>query len=151
MLSPHRPRWHAGTMSILSLAHACIKTTSLEQTASFYCDALGMKKLFEFTRAGKPIGMYLKGENDSFIEVFLASEVASIDSRCLNHFCLETDDIKALHERVADNGYKPGDIKMGSDNSWQFWVKDPNGMDLEFHQYTPESAQFTGENVEVDW
>ena len=37
-------RWHTHAMSILSVAHACIKTTSLEQTAAFYCDGLGMKK-----------------------------------------------------------------------------------------------------------
>jgi hypothetical protein len=30
-------------------------------------------------------------------------------------------------------------------------MKDPNGLDLEFQQYTPKSAQLTGRDVEVDW
>ena len=44
-----------------------------------------------------------------------------------------------------------GELKMGADHTPQFWMKDPNGMDLEFQQYTERSSQFTGRDVEVDW
>jgi len=138
-------------MSILSLAHACIKTASLEQTSAFYCDALGMKKLFDFTRDSRVIGTYFKAENDSFVEVFLTDAVENTDRRCLNHFCLETGDLQGLRQRLLDHGYTPGEIKMGADKTWQFWITDPNGLAVEFQQYTPESAQYTGANVEVNW
>ena len=138
-------------MSILSLAHACIKSASLEQTSAFYCDGLGMKRHFDFTRQGKLIGFYLKAANDTFVEVFLADAVENTDRRCLNHFCLETTDIQALRQRLLDHGYAPGDVKMGADKTWQFWINDPNGLPIEFQQYTPESAQYTGANVEVNW
>jgi lactoylglutathione lyase/glyoxylase I family protein len=151
MLFLWRPDRHAERMSILSLAHACIKSTNLEQTAAFYCDGLGMKKHFDFTRVGKVIGFYLKAANDTFIEVFLADEVDSTDKRCLNHFCLETGDLEALRNRLVQRGFAPGEIKMGSDQTLQFWAKDPNGLDVEFQQYSPKSAQVTGENVEVNW
>jgi lactoylglutathione lyase/glyoxylase I family protein len=138
-------------MSILSVAHACIKTASLERTASFYCDALGLTRQFDFTRKGKVIGFYLKASNETFIEVFLAAEVENSDARCLNHFCLESDDLEALSRRLADLGFQPGETKTGADKTLQFWVKDPNGLPVEFQQYTPESAQRTGANVEVNW
>jgi lactoylglutathione lyase/glyoxylase I family protein len=138
-------------MSTLSLAHACIKTTSLEQTEAFYCEVLGLKKHFEFTRKDKVIGLYLKGSNDSFIEVFLTDEVENTNSRCLNHFCLETDDLAALRQRLVDRGYKPGEINTGADETLQFWTTDPNGLAVEFQQYTARSAQYTGANVEVNW
>ena len=138
-------------MLIRSVAHACIKTTSLEQTAAFYCDALGLKKHFEFTRKGQTIGLYLKAANESFVEVFLAGEVENTNSRCLNHFCLETGDIEGLRRRLTDRGYNPGEIKMGADQSLQFWITDPNGLAVEFQQYTANSAQRTGANVEVNW
>ena len=48
-------------------------------------------------------------------------------------------------------GFSPGDIKMGADQSLQFWIKDPSGVDVEFHQYSEQSAQLTGRNVEVNW
>jgi hypothetical protein len=39
---------------------------------------------------------------------------------------------------------------MGADNSLQFWIQDPNGLDIEFQQYPEHSSQFTGKNVEVN-
>jgi hypothetical protein len=32
--------------------------------------------------------------------------------------------------------------------SWQAWIKDPHGNPLEFHQYTPQSAQLLGGSIE---
>jgi catechol 2,3-dioxygenase-like lactoylglutathione lyase family enzyme len=138
-------------MSIKSLAHVCIKSTDLDATTAFYCGALGMKRLFDFTRNGKVIGFYMKADNTSFIEVFTADQVAPIEQQVLNHLCLETDDIVALQKALAARGLQPGDVKMGADQSYQFWMKDPSGMSIEFHQYTDKSAQFTGESVEVNW
>jgi len=37
---------------IESLAHVCSKAADLEKTAEFYRGALGMEKLFTFTRRG---------------------------------------------------------------------------------------------------
>ena len=138
-------------MNITALAHVCIKTTDLDKTTKFYCDELGLKRLFDFTKKGKVIGFYLKAGNTSFVEVFLADEVDKIDRQVLSHFCLETDDIKGLRQKMADLGHTPGEVKMGADESYQFWMNDPNGMALEFHQYTGESSQFTGKSVEVNW
>jgi len=138
-------------MSIKSLAHVCIKTADLDATTDFYCGALGMKKFFNFTRNGKIIGFYMKAVNETFVEVFLTDEIEKIGKQPLNHFCLETDSIEALRKDVVERGYSANEIQMGADNSLQFWMKDPNGMDMEFHQYTDKSSQFTGQDVEVNW
>jgi catechol 2,3-dioxygenase-like lactoylglutathione lyase family enzyme len=138
-------------MSIKSLAHVCIKSTDLDTTAKFYCGALGLTRHFDFNRKGKVIGFYMKAANETFVEVFLADEIAQIDKQMLNHFCLETADLQALRETLLTHGYSPGEIKMGADETAQFWMKDPNGMDLEFQEYTDRSAQRTGRAVEVNW
>jgi len=138
-------------MNIKSLAHVCIKTTDLKVTADFYCGALGMTKFFDFTRKGDVIGFYMKAANETFVEVFLADEVEKSGKQALNHFCLETESIEALRKLLIERGYAPGEIKMGADQSLQFWMKDPNGMDLEFQEYTAQSAQVTGGTVEVNW
>jgi catechol 2,3-dioxygenase-like lactoylglutathione lyase family enzyme len=138
-------------MTIKSLAHVCIKSTDLDATMEFYCGALGMTKHFDFTRKGKVIGFYMKAENATFVEVFLADEVEKINKQVLHHFCLETSSIEALRKALVERGYAPGEIKMGADQTTQFWMKDPNGMDLEFQEYTDQSAQLTGRTVEVDW
>jgi len=138
-------------MTIQSLAHVCIKTRDLGKTSDFYCGALGMDKIFNFTRKGEIIGFYLKAANETFIEVFLADKAEKIDNQILSHFCLQTDSIEALRKSLIERGHSPNQIKMGADNSFQFWMKDPNGMDIEFHQYTDQSTQITGKDVEVDW
>jgi lactoylglutathione lyase/glyoxylase I family protein len=138
-------------MSIKSLAHVCIKTRDLDATADFYCGALGMERVFDFTKKGNIIGFYAKTSNETFIEVFLADEIEKSGRQVLSHFCLQTESIEALRKSLVERGYSPNEIKMGADNSYQFWMKDPNGMDIEFHQYTEQSSQFTGRDVEVNW
>ena len=138
-------------MSIQSVAHVCLKTTNLDATEDFYCGALGLKKHFNFTKQGKIIGFYMKASNETFVEVFLADETEKLGKQVLNHFCLETDSLEGLRKTLVERGYAPGEIKMGADQSFQFWMKDPNGLDVEFQEYTEKSSQITGQNVEVNW
>jgi catechol 2,3-dioxygenase-like lactoylglutathione lyase family enzyme len=138
-------------MSIKSLAHVCVKTRDLQRTLDFYCGALGMQKLFNFTRKGEVIGFYLKASNDTFIEVFRSGNAElTCDGQILGHFCFETDAIEKLRQTLVEQGYAPREIMMGADNALQFWIHDPNGLDIEFQQYTEQSSQFTGKNVEVN-
>lgn len=41
----------------------------------------------------------------------------------------------------CESGVEVGDITFGSDQSWQAWLKDPDGNNIELHGYTPESKQ----------
>ena len=138
-------------MSIHSLAHVCLKSTDLAATEAFYCEALGFTKMFNFNRKGKVIGFYLTAGNETFVEVFDAAEVDAVGKSVLSHFCLETRDIEGLRASLVARGLAPREMKMGADHTKQFWMKDPNGMDLEFQEYSAASAQRTGQDVEVDW
>jgi catechol 2,3-dioxygenase-like lactoylglutathione lyase family enzyme len=138
-------------MTIKSLAHVCLKTSDLVATADFYCGALGMEKLFNFTKAGTVVGFCLKTGNETFIEVFHAAQVEIIDRHVLSHFCLQTDSIAVLRATLVWRGYNAGEVKLGADQTPQFSMLDPNGLYLEFQEYTPQSAQLTGEDVEIDW
>lgn len=139
-------------MSIKALAHVCLKSTDLGKTSKFYCDTLGMKRLFNFMKNGRVVGFYMKASENSFVEVFDVSDPVPANVKgCLSHFCLETDDMEATRQKLIDAGYNPGPIHLGADNSYQFWIQDPNDVALEFHQYTPESTQRTGRDVEVNW
>ena len=136
------------------VAHVCIKSTDLERTLAFYCGALGMERQFDFTRGGRVIGFYLKLAERAFVEVFEAQEIAAPGAdAALHHFCLETDDMAAVRERLVEHGFAPEEIRTGADGTLQFWVADPSGVRFEFHQYTERSAQFgaAGGAVEVNW
>lgn len=138
-------------MAIQSIAHVCLYTADLEATRKFYCDVLGLEKQFNFTRAGRLIGFYLRAGNRTFVEVFENGQGPMPQAGNISHFCLETDAIEPLREKMEALGYKPEPLHHGADKSYQFWVTDPNGVRFEFHQYTPASAQFRHEDVEANW
>ncbi|MDP0501716.1 MAG: VOC family protein [Verrucomicrobiota bacterium JB022] len=133
---------------VTRLAHTCIRTSNLSTTHRFYCDVLGMEHLFDFFRAGEVVGSYFKITEGQYIEVFYEPRIETDSgSHVLFHFCLECADIHATRQKLVDAGYKPEEIKLGKDQTYQFWVTDPNGMRVEFQQYTPSSSQFTGQAV----
>ncbi|MDR0532838.1 MAG: VOC family protein [Verrucomicrobiales bacterium] len=140
-------------MTIERLAHACLFSTDLDRTEKFYCGMLGLKLKFPFMAREKRIGFYMEVGEMQFIEVFLRDTPLKNQEPYIGHICLETDDIKGLTTKLHANGIKtttPEPV-MGSDDSWQIWCKDPDGTDIEFHQYTPASSQLTGKTCIAHW
>lgn len=134
----------------LSYAHLCIKAGDLARTEHFYTQILGLEKVFAFTREGKIIGFYLRITGTQFIEVF-ADAKAAPGTSLMAHLCLQTDNIEQAQRELAAHGIATTARKMGCDGSWQIWFKDPDGLDIELHEYTPASSQLTGKDVVVNW
>ena len=136
---------------IKALAHLCILSKDLDRTLDFYCGALGLKRHFDFLKNGELFGFYLQVAPGQFVEVFKAEAAMEIRGQRIHHFCLEVDDIDAMRDQLMKRGVEVTPKKLGCDQSWQCWCKDPDGTDMEFHQYTPKSSQFTRTNCIVDW
>ena len=131
---------------INSIAHVCTASKDLSATENFYINCLGFKKKFDFLRANKCVGFYLEVTDKSYIEIFLQTDLLITDKAPIRHLCLETSNIDAVITRLRECGYEATDKKLGADKSWQTWTKDPDGVRIEFHQYTEESSQNTGVN-----
>jgi lactoylglutathione lyase/glyoxylase I family protein len=112
---------------------------------------LGFKPKFQFTRNGSLYGVYLQIGNDNFIEMFENKHMDAAVNTGLAHFCLETGDLDALITMLKKENIEFTPKKKGCDNTWQIWLKDPDGNSFEVHQYTTESLQFRGGIVEADW
>lgn len=133
---------------IKQLAHLCIHTGDLDGTENFYLDALGLEPGFNFERAGRRFGFYLKLGAGTFIEVFEGERNAP---GTIDHFAIEVDDLDAVIARLRRHGIEVTEKKLGADHSWQAWLADPNGVRIELHEYTPESLQRLGGTCVVDW
>ena len=129
---------------ILDIAHVCIAARDLDATERFYCGALGLRRKFDFLRAGRRVGFYLEVTPGRYLEVFAKDIIEPGDRHPLLHLCLQVDDIDAVRSRLKAAGIDTTEKKLGADRSWQAWVTDPSGVRIEFHQYTPESSQVTG-------
>lgn len=133
---------------IRQLAHVCIHSADLDRTEDFYCRILGCSLRFEFFRKEERIGFYIQLGQQTFLEFFKGEAGPAGNIR---HLALEVEDMDALILRLHEEGVKVGEKKKGADHSWQVWIKDPDGVDIEFHQYTPESLQLRGGICEVNW
>ena len=136
---------------IKQLAHINIGSYDLKTSEDFYCNILGLEKIFEFIKDGELFGFYAGTGNITFVEVFLQDEVRESSSSLLHHLCLEVEDLEAAILEIKSKGWEISDKKLGGDNSWQAWISDPSGVQIELMQYTNESSQFTGKPVDVDW
>lgn len=136
---------------ITRLAHICIGATNLAESEKFYCDLLGMKKVFEFIKNGEYWGFYAAAGSTTFIEVFSQEIPANYERPIIKHLCLEVEDLEAVIASIRSKGGQITDRKMGGDNTWQAWIKDPSGVDIELQQYTDKSSQFTGTPCPVTW
>ena len=139
-------------MQIKTLAHLCLVTRDLDATRHFYCDVLGLRKTFDFIRAGECCGFYLQISPNHYLEVFQTDEDLAgppVQAR-IKHFCLEVDSVDAVEAHLRENGIDTWGKQLGADHSWQLWCRDPSGTEIEFHQYTPDSTQHTGHPCYVD-
>lgn len=134
---------------ITRLAHVCLHATDLAATEAFWCGVLGLQRTFTFERDGHLFGFYLGLGERSFIEVFSGEPGAG--EGAIRHLCLEVPDIQAVHAALQAAGLAEAEPMLGCDQSWQCWATDPNGVRIEFHQYTAASCQLTGAVCHVDW
>ena len=136
---------------IKALAHLCVFTNDLARTREFYCGALGLKPHFDFLKDGQLFGFYLQVAPGQFVEFFQAKPDAAFGIPRVHHFCFEVDDLDAQREQLIKAGVEVTPKKLGCDQTWQCWCKDPDGADVEFQQYTENSSQFTRKDCVVDW
>ncbi|PCJ62929.1 MAG: lactoylglutathione lyase [Planctomycetota bacterium] len=133
---------------IKQLAHICIHSNDLDKTLHYYTEVLQLEKGFVFEKEGELFGFYIKFGNNTFIEVFKGDPG---DVGNINHISIEVEDMDGLIERIKSFEIEIGEKKLGADNSWQVWTEDPNGIRIEFHEYTDESCQLTGNACIVNW
>jgi len=127
---------------IVGLAHVCYTVNDLEASIDFYQNKLGFSHAFDFVNdEGRRFGVYLHIGGRNFIELFEGKVDRSVKGYSYRHYCLEVDNIEDIASELRGRGVEVTQVKMGSDNSWQAWLTDPDGNRIELHQYTRESKQ----------
>lgn len=136
---------------IKQLAHINIGSYDLAASEKFYCDILGMDKIFEFIKDGELYGFYAGAGHTTYVEVFIEEEELEDKPSIMRHLCLEVEDLEGTIAEIRAKNWEISDKRLGGDNSWQAWITDPSGVPIELMEYTGESSQFTGNACIVDW
>jgi catechol 2,3-dioxygenase-like lactoylglutathione lyase family enzyme len=127
---------------IKGFAHICFNVSDLEKSIHFYQDKLGFSRGFDFIDdKGKLFGVYLHISGRSFIELFENKSIDPNKGNSYKHFCLEVDNLEETVKELKAKNIECTEIKLGSDNSYQSWIKDPDGNLIELHYYTLKSKQ----------
>jgi lactoylglutathione lyase/glyoxylase I family protein len=135
---------------ICRLAHVCLHVSNLQASLDFYEGVLELPRKFQFRKGEQLYGAYLEVGPRNYIELFERPGLAPQNTGIV-HFCLETPDIDEAIRTLEQKSVEHTEKKLGADNSWQIWVTDPDGNRIELHQYTDESSQLNGGEVEVNW
>jgi len=144
--SREEPAWrgifYKGEKMIKGFAHICFIVSDLERSVKFYRDVLGFKEAFDFTdeKRGK-FGAYLHINNRCFIEMFKGELKPRAEGQPYGHFCLEVNEIEKTVTELRKKGLDVTEVKLGSDQSYQAWLADPDGNRIELHEYTEKSRQ----------
>jgi catechol 2,3-dioxygenase-like lactoylglutathione lyase family enzyme len=134
---------------IVRLAHVCIESNDLEATEAFY-GHLGIKRKFEFRNLeNELIGMYMDFGNNSYFEIVKVRERRK--EGIIQHFALEVEDVDEVRNTLMSKGVDVTEKELGVDHTWMVTCHDPNGIFIEFHQYTKDSLQKNGGSCVIDY
>jgi lactoylglutathione lyase len=133
---------------ITGIAHIAITVTDMKKSLDFYTRVLGFRKAFSFSnpKTGEPWIEYIYMGDGQFVELFyggIKDNPWSGELRGFNHICLQVDDIHSVVEHVKKEGVEITDeLKQGLDGNWQAWIKDPDGIRIEFMQIDERSPHY---------
>lgn len=138
-------------IKVKQLAHVCLFSSDLERTKAFYVDVLNLEVAFHFTRNGAVFGFYLDAGGCSHVEVFHKPEARFAETDRINHVCLEVESIDAAIAHICAKDGEVTDKRLACDDTYQAWLRDPDGTKFELFEYTGQSAQFVGGDRVADW
>ena len=127
---------------IENIMHVAVYATDIRRSAEFYCRVLGSEQVFTVNGDdGEPNMMYLRLAPGQYIEMFRAPEGAGIVKSPVGfaHLCLTVPDIQSAAEAIRASGWPIRvEPKAGKYGNYQFWIRDPDGMDIEIMQILPD-------------
>ena len=128
-------------MKINAMMHIAIFATDMQKSAAFYCDVLGGEVVFDRKdESGASDMMYIRMAPGQYIEMFRAEPGTEKVSSPVGftHLCLTVPDIEEAAEAVRKSGWPIRvEPKAGRYGNYQFWIRDPDGMDIELMQILP--------------
>lgn len=124
---------------ILRIAHVALYVHDLEKAQAFYGELLGFAQpLRLYQEDGSTRVTTFKINDHQFIEIIPGFPKDQVDP--LSHIALETSDVERLRVYLMEKGISvPQKVGKEDDGNLSFSVRDPDGHEVEFIQYLPDS------------
>lgn len=125
-----------------TFGHVCFFVQDKVKMTDFYCNKLGLKRMFEQEFPGSPLtAVYVRIAKGQFLELIGNMPHEEKSKSGFGHLCLHTDDIHAAHKQLKEKGLAVTDVEMGAARCLKFYVDDPEGNTIEMMQLLENSLQ----------
>ena len=125
-----------------TFGHVCFFVRDKEVMADFYCNKLGLKRMFEQEFLGSPYSaIYVRIAKGQFLELIGNMPHEEKGKTGFGHLCLHTENIHEVHKDLSDKGLAVTNVEMGAAKCLKFYVDDPEGNTIEMMQLLPDSLQ----------
>jgi catechol 2,3-dioxygenase-like lactoylglutathione lyase family enzyme len=127
-------------LPVMGIATVTFKVEDLGKARAFYTGVLGLPEAFDLKdKSGKVMSAYFKFNDDQYVEIAptLKPEELNREERVV----FESTDLEKLHSMYETRGLNPTKIQKGPDGNPVFRVVSPEGNNLDFLQYVPESQE----------
>ena len=114
----------------MKMAHVTIQTKYLEESIKFYEDLFGLAVVTDLRPMGGKIVFLANGEDETCVELIENPENPYSGAGISMGFHVE--DVESYHNELAEKGYNPSPIIRPNPNVGFFFVKDPNGVSIQF-------------------
>lgn len=123
----------------LRMNHVGVFAKNFDESYNFYTRTLGFREAFSIKdKDGKPTVTYLQINQDTFLELAPASGDRMPG---VSHVGIRADDMTAAVSALRARGLKMDDPRTGASKAPLTSLIDPNGIRLEFLEFTPDSLQ----------
>lgn len=140
------------------LGHVALLCNNIEEMLRFYLNKLGFKYAFTLNRDGAPWLTYLKAPSGQFVELFYRTYDSEnlAPERSFQKFCIEVENMADTLQELKEKGVDvySGPVAKGSKmpipnpehkpapcGSLCAFIRDPEGNEIEFQQFMPNSLQ----------
>ena len=125
-----------------TFGHVCFFVADKDKVADFYCNQLGLKRMFEQSFPNTEVSaIYVRIAPGQFLELIGNFPKEEKSKTGFGHLCLHVEDISAAHKELTDKGLNPTAVEMGAAKCLKFYLDDPEGNTLEIMQLLPDSLQ----------
>ena len=132
---------------IKSIGHIAINATDIEKSLDFYERVLGLPEAFRLNNDDGSLWLvYVKSGPDDFLEIFAGAKkgpARAKDQDGVKHFSLWVDDLDRTLADLRARGLAvdPSGVRKGRSGCRQYFVSDPDGVQIELMQLLPDSLQ----------
>ena len=115
----------------MKMAHITINTQNLDKSISFYQEVVGLSIQNDFRKtSGMPIVFLANAEGETSVELIENKENPYSGDGISIGF--HVDNVIEAHEKMTNAGLNPTPIISPNPNVKFFFVKDPNGVNIQF-------------------